>query len=78
MAGDVGGEARDSAGVRVVVPSELWREKILRGHPELAPHLETFCELSVSPTRSSTTLSTSAAVVTTFVGLVLVVGCSWS
>jgi len=40
MAGDVVGEARDSAGVRVVVPSELWQDKILRDHPELATHLD--------------------------------------
>jgi hypothetical protein len=40
MAGDVVAEARDPAGVRVVVPAELWRDKILRGHPELAPHLD--------------------------------------
>lgn len=40
MAGDVAGEATDPAGVRVVVPVELWREKILRDHPELAPHLD--------------------------------------
>jgi hypothetical protein len=40
MAGDVVGEAKDPAGVRVVVPDKLWREKILRGNPELAPHLD--------------------------------------
>lgn len=40
MAGGVVGEAKDPAGVRVVIPAELWREKILRGHPELASHLD--------------------------------------
>lgn len=39
MAGDVVGEARDPAGARVVMPAELWRDKILRDHPELASHL---------------------------------------
>lgn len=34
------GEARDPAGERVVVPAGLWRGKILRDHPELAPHLD--------------------------------------
>lgn len=32
------GEAKDPAGVRVVVPAELWRNKVLRDHPELALH----------------------------------------
>lgn len=40
MAGDVIGETRDPAGKRVVVPAGLWRDKILRDHPELAPHLD--------------------------------------
>lgn len=39
MAGNSVGEARDPAGARVVVPGELWRDKILRDHPELASHL---------------------------------------
>lgn len=38
MAGDRAGEATDPAGVRVVVPAALWQGKILRDHPELAPH----------------------------------------
>jgi hypothetical protein len=28
--------ARGLTGVRVVLPADLWRDKILRGHPELA------------------------------------------
>ena len=40
MAGDLVGEVGDPEGVRVVVSAELWLEKILRDHPELAPHLE--------------------------------------
>ncbi len=40
MAADVAGEVKDPAGVRVVVPGELWRDKILRDHPELASHLD--------------------------------------
>lgn len=38
MAGVVAGEAKDPTGVRVVVPAELWRSKVLRDHPELALH----------------------------------------
>ena len=37
MPGDA--EVNDPHGVRVVVPAELWRDKILRDHPELAGHL---------------------------------------
>ena len=40
MADEVCGEARDPAGARVAVPAELWLDKILRDHPELAPHLD--------------------------------------
>lgn len=39
MAGDLTGEARDQKGGRVVVPTELWQDKILRDHPELRGHL---------------------------------------
>lgn len=37
---DLAGEARDPDGVRVVIPSRLWSQKVLRDHPELEPHLE--------------------------------------
>jgi hypothetical protein len=33
------GEARDRTVVRFDVPAAVWREKILRDHPELASHL---------------------------------------
>jgi phytoene dehydrogenase-like protein len=39
VAGNSIGDARDPAGRRVVVPGELWRDKILRDHPELGSHL---------------------------------------
>ena len=39
MAGDLTGEARDQNGVRVVLPTELWRGKILRDHPEMTSDL---------------------------------------
>jgi len=39
MAGDLVGEAKDPSGARVVLASELWRDKILRDHPELSSHL---------------------------------------
>lgn len=44
MAGDIVGEAKDPAGVRVVVPEKLWREKILRGHPSWFLISMTSCE----------------------------------
>jgi hypothetical protein len=36
---ELAGEARDPNGDRVVVPTALWREKVLRDHPELGPYL---------------------------------------
>jgi hypothetical protein len=39
MAGKSAGEARDSKGVRVVLPAALWQDKILQDHPELGSHL---------------------------------------
>jgi len=36
MAGGSVGQAKNAAGVRVDVPAAVWREKILRDHPELA------------------------------------------
>jgi hypothetical protein len=36
---EIAGEIHDLNGARVVVPAGLWRDKILLGHPELAPHL---------------------------------------
>jgi hypothetical protein len=35
---ELAGEARDPDGNRVVVPTALWHEKVLRDHPELGPH----------------------------------------
>ncbi len=49
MAGNVAGKARDPDGVLVVVPSTLWRDKILRGHPELAPHLADLLRAIIEP-----------------------------
>jgi hypothetical protein len=51
MAGNLAGEARDPDGVRVVVSSALWREKILRGHPELASHLADVLRAIAEPDR---------------------------
>jgi hypothetical protein len=39
MRDDLVRETKDPDGERVVVPAELWRDKILRDHPELASHL---------------------------------------
>jgi hypothetical protein len=36
---ELAGEANDPGGVRVVVAAQLWREKVLRDHPELESHL---------------------------------------
>ena len=33
------GEAKDAAGLRVVLPTRVWNDKLLRDHPELAAHL---------------------------------------
>jgi len=51
MAIDGVGEARDPTGARVVVPGDLWRDKILRGHPELAPHLADVLRAIAEPDR---------------------------
>jgi len=51
MTGDPVGEARDPDGVRVVVPADLWREKILRDHPELASHLADVLKAIAEPDR---------------------------
>ena len=51
MASEFVGEAKDQAGVRVVVPTGLWREKILRDHPELALHLDDVLRAVAEPDR---------------------------
>jgi hypothetical protein len=51
MAVGVVGEARDPTGVRVVVPADLWSDKILRGHPELASHLADVLRAVAEPDR---------------------------
>jgi hypothetical protein len=33
------GEAWDLEGNRVVIPTAIWRSKVLKDHPELRPHL---------------------------------------
>lgn len=51
MAGEPVGEARDPNGVRVVVPAAVWRDKILRDHPELASHLADVLRAIAEPDR---------------------------
>jgi hypothetical protein len=51
MAEDVVGEAKDRGGVRVIVPACLWRDKILRDHPELASHLADVLRAVAEPDR---------------------------
>lgn len=43
------GEATDPDGVKVVLPAALWRDKLLRDHPELAPHLLDVLRAVASP-----------------------------
>lgn len=45
------GEAKDPQGVRVVVPAAVWRDKILRDHPELASHLADVLRAIAEPDR---------------------------
>jgi len=51
MATDVAGETRDLEGVRVVMLDDLWRNKILRDHPELASHLDDVLRAVAEPDR---------------------------
>jgi len=51
MTGDLAGEAKDPTGIRVVVPEELWRGKILRDHPELGSHLAAVLRAVAEPNR---------------------------
>lgn len=51
MGGDQAAETRDPDGLRVVVPAALWQEKILRDHPELAPHLADVLRAIAEPDR---------------------------
>lgn len=44
-------EIRDPAGSRVVVSADLWHDKILRGHPELAPYLADVLRAVAEPDR---------------------------
>lgn len=49
MAPDLAGEARDPVGERVVVLADLWEDKILRDHPELASHLHDVLRAIAAP-----------------------------
>jgi hypothetical protein len=51
MAGGVAGEAKDPTGIRVVVPTELWYDKILQDHPELTSHLADVLKAIAEPDR---------------------------
>jgi hypothetical protein len=51
MAADVAGEAQDPTGARVVVPYELWHDKVLRDHPELALHFDDVLRAVAEPDR---------------------------
>jgi hypothetical protein len=43
------GEAWDLEGNRVVVPTAIWRSKVLKDHPELSPHLNDAIRAIYSP-----------------------------
>lgn len=45
----IAGEATDPSSVRVVLPLALWRDKLLRDHPELAGHLSDVLRAVASP-----------------------------
>lgn len=47
--GATAGEATDPGGRRVVLPLAVWQDKLLRDHPELAPHLADVLRAVVSP-----------------------------
>jgi hypothetical protein len=51
MAGEPIGETKDPEGARVIVPAALWRDKILRSHPELASHLADVLRAVTEPDR---------------------------
>jgi hypothetical protein len=78
MAGKSAGEARDSKGVRVVLPAALWQDKILQNHPELGSHLADVLRAITEPITSFPIRSTRAVVAITCAELVLVDGCWWS
>ncbi len=42
-------EISDSCGTRVVLATRLWREKIVRDHPEIEPHLGEVMPTVASP-----------------------------
>lgn len=39
MSDEIAGEIGDAGGTRVVLPADVWGNKILRDHPELSSHL---------------------------------------
>jgi hypothetical protein len=43
------GEARDPEGNRVVISTAIWRDKVLRVHPALSPHLGEVLRAIYSP-----------------------------
>lgn len=49
VAEGIAGEATDPSGVRVILPLALWQDKLLRDHPELAPHLSDVLRAVTSP-----------------------------
>jgi hypothetical protein len=78
MGRDSVGEARDPTGVCVVIPARLWRDKILRDHPEVTAHLADVLRAISEPDRVLPIRSTRAVDATTCAELVLVAGCWWS
>lgn len=51
MSVEPAGETKGPTGVRVVVPAGLWRNKILRDHPELESHLADVLRAVAEPDR---------------------------
>ncbi len=72
------GEAWDLDGNRVVIPTEIWRGKVLKDHPELSPHLNDALRAIYSPDHVIPIPATKIVAITTCAEPVLVVGSSWS
>jgi hypothetical protein len=46
---EIVGEAWDLEGNRVVIPTGIWRDKVLRNHPKVSPHLDDVLRAIYSP-----------------------------
>jgi hypothetical protein len=70
-------EATDPNGARVVLKDEVWREKIVRDHPEIIEHRSDVLRAVSAPDHVRPIRSPSDAHATTHVASARVAGC-WS